>query len=123
MEGCIAIATVTDLAEQCALAAIVRLAGSFAPHRASGLQVGVLRRLRSGHFFDFAHFCFDGMVLQLKKVQRGSNSFAYASILCSIIYERVVLQRLVVAVPIGGPRMRRWAPVMPRGGGGRVGRY
>ena len=42
------------------------------------------------------------------------------------MYERVVLLRLVVDVPIGGPRelrMRRWAPVMPRGGGGMVVRY
>ena len=42
------------------------------------------------------------------------------------MYERVMLLRPVVAVPIGGlrePRLRRWALVMPRGGGGRVGRY
>lgn len=42
------------------------------------------------------------------------------------MYERVVLLRPVVAVPIGGPReprMRRWAPVMPHGGGGMVGHY
>ena len=37
-----------------------------------------------------------------------------------------MLLRPVVAVPIGGlwePRMRRWAPVMPRGDGGVVGHY
>ena len=96
------------------------------PHRASGPQVGVLCHLRNGHFFDFAHFCFHGMVSQLNRVQRGSKSFAYASILCNIMYERVMLMRPVVPVPIWGPRepcMRRWASVMPRGGGGRVGRY
>ena len=66
------------------------------------------------------------MVLELKKVQRGSKSFAYASILCSIMYERVVLLRPVVVVPPVGPRepyMRRWALVMPLGDGGMVGRY
>ena len=42
------------------------------------------------------------------------------------MYERVVLLRLVVAMPIGGarePRMSRWAPVMPWGGDGMVGSY
>ena len=42
------------------------------------------------------------------------------------MYERVMLLRPVVAVPIGGPRdphMRRWAPVMPRGSGAMVGHY
>ena len=56
------------------------------------------------------------MVSQLNRVQRGSKSFAYTSILCSIMYERLVLLRPIVEVPIGGPkelRMRRWAPVMP----------
>lgn len=120
------ITSVTDVAEQCALAIIVRLAGSFVPHQASGPQVGVLRHLRNEHFFDFSYFCFDGIVLQLNWVQHGSKSFAYATILCNIMYERVVLLRPVVAVPIGGPReprMRRWASVMPCGGGGMVGRY
>ena len=66
------------------------------------------------------------MVSQLNRVQRGSKSFAYASILCNIMYERVVLLRPVMAVPIGGtrePRMRRWAPMMRCDGGGMVGRY
>ena len=88
--------------------------------------MGVLCHLRNGHFFDFAHLCFDGMVSQLNKVEHGSKSFAYASILCSIMYERVVLLRPMVVVPIGGPReprMRRWAPVMLRGDGGMVGSY
>ena len=56
------------------------------------------------------------MVSQLNRVQRGSKSFAYASILCNIMYERVVLLRPIVVVPIGGPReprMRRWATAMP----------
>lgn len=33
---------------------------------------------------------------------------------------------MMVVVPAGGPwesHMRRWAPMMPQGGGGRVGRY
>ena len=34
-EGCINITSVIDVAERCALAVIVRLAGSFAPHQAS----------------------------------------------------------------------------------------
>ena len=62
----------------------------------------------------------------MNRVQHGSKSFVYTRILCSIMYERVVLLRPVVAVPIGGPReprMRRWAPVMLRGGGGVVGHY
>ena len=61
-EGCINIASVTDVVERCALAIIVQLAGSFTPHRASGPLVEVLRHLRKQHFFDFARFCFDGMV-------------------------------------------------------------
>lgn len=59
------------------------------------------------------------MVAKLNKVHNGLKLFAYASILYKIMYERVVLLRPVVAVPLGGPReprMRRWAPVMPRGG-------
>ena len=66
------------------------------------------------------------MVSQLNKVQYGQNSSVYASILCSIMYERVVLLRPVVVVPIKGPReprMRRWALVMPQGGGGMVENY
>ena len=66
------------------------------------------------------------MVSELNRVQRGSKSFAYAIFMCSIMYERVVLLRPIVAVPIGGsqePRMRRGAPVMPRGSGGMVGCY
>ena len=66
------------------------------------------------------------MVSQLNKVQHGYKSFAYAIILYSIMYERVVLLRPVVAVPIGGPwepRMRRWAVVMPRGSGSMVESY
>lgn len=42
------------------------------------------------------------------------------------MYERVVLVRPVVPVPIGGLRelrMKRWAPMMPCGGGGKVGCY
>ena len=42
------------------------------------------------------------------------------------MYERVFLLRPVVAMPPGGPWepcMRRWALVMPRGGGGMVGHY
>lgn len=68
MEGCIAIATVTNLAEKCALAAIVLLVGLSAPHRASGPQVSVLRQLRVSHFFDFAHFYYDGMLAHISKV-------------------------------------------------------
>ena len=106
-EGCTNIVSMTDVAEQCALAIIVQLVGLFAPYRASGLQVGFLCRLRGRHFFDFARFCFDGMVSQLNKVQRGSKSFAYASILCSIMYERVMLLRPMVVMPAGGPREPR----------------
>ena len=125
-EGCINITSVINVAEWCALAIIVRLAGSFAPHRASGPQGGVLRHLRNGNFFDFSYFFFDGMVSELNRVQRGSKSFAYTSILCNIMYERVMLLRPMVVVPIGGPtepRIRRWALVMPPGDGGMVGRY
>ena len=67
-EGCINIASVTDVAEQCAMALIVRLEGFFAPHQALGPEVGVLHHLRNGHFFKFSHFCFDGMVSQLNRV-------------------------------------------------------
>lgn len=42
-KGCINIASVTDVVEWCALAVIVQLAGSFAPHQASSPQVGFLR--------------------------------------------------------------------------------
>ena len=67
-EGCIAIATVTDLGERCALATIVRLVRSSTPHWVLGPQIGVLRQLRVGHFFDFSHLCYDGMLAQLSKV-------------------------------------------------------
>ena len=81
---------------------IVRLAGSLTPHQASGPQVGVLRQSKSGHFCDFSHFLYDKMVTQLNKVHSGSKLFAYASILCRIMHERVVLLRPVMAVPPRG---------------------
>ena len=81
----------------------MRLTGLFSPHRASGPQVGVLRQLRAGHFFDFSCFCCDEMLAEISKVLDGSEIFTYAIILCSIMYERVVLLRPVVAVPFGGP--------------------
>ena len=43
------------------------------------------------------------MVMQLNKVHNGSKLFAYANILCNIVYERVVLLRRVVVVPLRGP--------------------
>ena len=95
-------------------------------HWASIPQVGVICRLRFGHVYDFSHFYYDEKVAQLNKVHSGSKLFAYAKILCRIMYERVVLLRPVVEVPPRGPWelcMRRWAPVMSRGSAGMVGRY
>ena len=48
------------------------------------------------------------------KIQDGSKLFAYARILYSIMYERVVLLRPVVVVPPKGP----WEPCMRRWGHG-----
>ena len=66
------------------------------------------------------------MVMQLNKVHNRSKLFSYGSILCNTKYDRVVLLRPVVVMLLGGPQepcMRRWASVMPCGGGGMVGYY
>lgn len=84
------------------LAMIVRLVGSMPPN--CGAHISILQRLQAGTFFDCAQLVWEGMMLYLTQVQKFSlKSFGYGSVLCSILYEKVVMLCHIIALLAAPP--------------------
>lgn len=87
----------------------------------------LLQQLQMGHIFYWAQWLYRRMLCKLTYVQHGTlRSFYYASVLCTIMYERVVMLCLILELltgPATDPRIRCWAPVMSRARDGVARRY
>lgn len=125
--GCMRITAVEDIARWATLTIIVRLVGSMSPDQCLGSNISVLQQLQVGAFFDWDWLVRQGIVSQLTQVQQLLlKTFGYGSLLCSILYERVVMLHPVVIVLAGPPwepRMHCWGRAMHQEGRGEVGRY
>jgi hypothetical protein len=116
------------LLHRCVASMVVRIYGSTAPHRISGGELMLVERVVVGRErFAWGLALHARMVAQLDRCRStGRGEFTFASILVAFFLERVpaLRPRVVLEVPaVRHPRLRRWAEILVRGGGGEGGHY
>jgi hypothetical protein len=120
------ISAIDALLHECVAAMIVRVYGSTAPHRISGGELMLMERVVVGRErFAWGLALHARMIAQLDRCRStGAGEFAFGSILVAFFLERVPMLRprvLLEAPGVREPRLRRWAQILVRHGGGEGG--
>jgi hypothetical protein len=122
------IRVIDALLHRCIAVMIVWVYGTLAPHRISGSELLLMERVVVGHErFTWRLMLHTQMIAQLDRCRStGRREFAFGSILVAFFLERVPVlrSRVVLEVPrVREPRLRWWADIFVRHGGGEGGHY
>ena len=117
------IVTIPHLVLRVVLFTITRTTGIHAPHEANEKLLLLATECLQPTLFDSASVVTTNIKRQLTKCKHDDNKqFGYGYIIVSFFLERLPIFRIpggIVADPVPRePRLARWAPLMPRGGGG-----
>jgi hypothetical protein len=123
----VSIGAMDALVHRCMAAMIVRVYGSLATQRISGGQLRIMERALAGEHFSWGLMLHAKMVGQLDRCHAAdSGEFSFGSILVAWFLERVSMlhPRVLLGTPgVREPRLRRWATILVRHGGGEGGHY
>jgi hypothetical protein len=123
----VSIGVMDALVHRCVAAMIVRVYGSLATQRISGGQLRIMERALAGEHFSWGLMLHAKMVGQLDRCRvADSGEFSFGSILVAWFLERVSMlcPRVLLGAPgVREPRLRWWATILVRHGGGEGGHY
>jgi hypothetical protein len=123
----VSIGAMDALVHHCMATMIVRVYGSLATQRISGGQLRIMERALAGEHFSWGLMLHAKMVGKLDRCRAADlGEFSFGSILVAWFLERVSMlhPRVLLGAPgVREPRLRRWATILVRHGGGEGGHY